>query len=55
MGHLVITVGNLHFSARWEAAAVPGLSARDPLVVAAALLGQAGTHRDDAGLLVLKP
>jgi anti-sigma regulatory factor (Ser/Thr protein kinase) len=42
-------------TARWEAASVPGLSARDPLVVAAALLGQAGTHRDDAGLLVLKP
>jgi len=42
-------------TARWEAASVPGLSARDPLVIAAALLGQAGTHRDDAGLLVLKP
>jgi anti-sigma regulatory factor (Ser/Thr protein kinase) len=42
-------------TARWTAAAVPGLSARDPLVIAAALLGQAGTHRDDAGLLVLKP
>ncbi|HEY1626246.1 MAG TPA: ATP-binding SpoIIE family protein phosphatase [Streptosporangiaceae bacterium] len=42
-------------SARWEAAALPGLAARDPLVVAAALLGEAGTHRDDAGVLVLKP
>jgi hypothetical protein len=42
-------------TARWEAASFPGLSARDPLMVAAALLGQAGTHRDDAGLLVLKP
>jgi anti-sigma regulatory factor (Ser/Thr protein kinase) len=42
-------------TARWEASSVPGLSRRDPLVVAAALLGQAGTHRDDAGVLVLKP
>jgi anti-sigma regulatory factor (Ser/Thr protein kinase) len=42
-------------SGRWEPAAVPGLNARDPLVVAAALLAQAGSHRDDAGVLVLKP
>jgi anti-sigma regulatory factor (Ser/Thr protein kinase) len=42
-------------SARWEAAALPGLAARDPLVVAAALLAEAGTHRDDAGILVLRP
>lgn len=42
-------------SARWEAAALPGLAARDPLVVAAALLAEAGTHRDDAGVLVLRP
>jgi len=42
-------------SARWEAAALPGLAGRDPLVVAAALLAEAGTHRDDAGVLVLRP
>jgi anti-sigma regulatory factor (Ser/Thr protein kinase) len=42
-------------SARWEAAALPGLAARDPLIVAAALLAEAGTHRDDAGVLVLRP
>jgi anti-sigma regulatory factor (Ser/Thr protein kinase) len=41
-------------SGRWDAAALPGLSLRDPLVVAAALLAQAGTRRDDAGVLVLK-
>jgi anti-sigma regulatory factor (Ser/Thr protein kinase) len=41
-------------SSRWEAAALPGLNARDPLVVAAALLAQAGSRRDDAGVLVLK-
>jgi anti-sigma regulatory factor (Ser/Thr protein kinase) len=42
-------------SGRWEPAALPGLNARDPLVVAATLLAQAGSRRDDAGVLVLKP
>jgi hypothetical protein len=42
-------------SARWEAAALPGLEARDPLLIAAVLLAEAGIHRDDAGILVLKP
>ena len=41
-------------SSRWEVAAVPGLAARDPLVIAAVLLAEAGQHRDDAGVLVLK-
>jgi hypothetical protein len=40
-------------SSRWEAAALPGLDRRDPLLIAAVLLGQAGIHRDDAGILVL--
>ena len=42
-------------SNRWEAAALPGIEARDPLLIAAVLLAQAGVHRDDAGVLVLKP
>jgi anti-sigma regulatory factor (Ser/Thr protein kinase) len=42
-------------SSRWEAAALPGLEARDPLLIAAVLLAEAGTRRDDAGVLVLKP
>jgi anti-sigma regulatory factor (Ser/Thr protein kinase) len=42
-------------SSRWESRSLPGLNTRDPLVVAAALLAEAGTRRDDAGLLVLKP
>jgi anti-sigma regulatory factor (Ser/Thr protein kinase) len=42
-------------SGRWEPSSLPGLNARDPLVVAAALLAQAGSRRDDAGVLVLKP
>jgi anti-sigma regulatory factor (Ser/Thr protein kinase) len=41
-------------SSRWEVAALPGLAARDPLVIAAVLLAEAGQHRDDAGVLVLK-
>jgi anti-sigma regulatory factor (Ser/Thr protein kinase) len=41
-------------SGRWEAGALPGLNARDPLVIAAVLLAEAGTRRDDAGVLVLK-
>ena len=42
-------------SGRWKPAALPGLNTRDPLLVAAALLAQAGSRRDDAGVLVLKP
>jgi len=42
-------------SSRWEAAALPALEARDPLLIAAVLLAEAGVHRDDAGILVLKP
>jgi anti-sigma regulatory factor (Ser/Thr protein kinase) len=42
-------------SARWQAAARPGLETRDPLLIAAVLLAEAGIHRDDAGILVLKP
>ena len=42
-------------SSRWQPGAVPGLDARDPLLVAAVLLAEAGIHRDDAGVLVVKP
>jgi anti-sigma regulatory factor (Ser/Thr protein kinase) len=40
-------------SSRWEVAAVPGVETKDPLLVAAVLLAEAGIHRDDAGVLVL--
>jgi anti-sigma regulatory factor (Ser/Thr protein kinase) len=40
-------------SSRWQAGALLGLDGRDPLLIAAVLLGQAGIHRDDAGVLVL--
>jgi anti-sigma regulatory factor (Ser/Thr protein kinase) len=42
-------------SSRWEIAALPGIETRDPLLIAAVLLAEAGIHRDDAGVLVLKP
>ncbi len=42
-------------SSRWDVATMPGLDARDPLLIAAVLLAVAGIHRDDAGVLVLKP
>jgi anti-sigma regulatory factor (Ser/Thr protein kinase) len=42
-------------SSRWDPRPLAGLMARDPLVIAAALLSEAGTHHDDAGILVLRP
>jgi anti-sigma regulatory factor (Ser/Thr protein kinase) len=42
-------------SSRWNIRDLPGLTRRDPLVIAAALLSEAGVHRDDAGVLVLTP
>jgi anti-sigma regulatory factor (Ser/Thr protein kinase) len=42
-------------SSRWNIRDLPGLAAQDPLVIAAALLREAGVHRDDAGILVLRP
>jgi anti-sigma regulatory factor (Ser/Thr protein kinase) len=42
-------------SSRWGVAAVPGVENKDPLLVAAVLLAEAGIHRDDASVLVLKP
>ena len=42
-------------SSRWDIRALSGLELRDPLVIASVLLAEAGVHRDDAGILVLKP
>lgn len=41
-------------SNKWKAGDFPGLFARQPVIVAAHLLAQAGTRRDDAGVLVVK-
>jgi anti-sigma regulatory factor (Ser/Thr protein kinase) len=40
-------------SSRWEVAAVPGVETKDPLLISAVLLAEAGIHRDDAGIVVL--
>jgi anti-sigma regulatory factor (Ser/Thr protein kinase) len=42
-------------TSRWDTRSLPGLAASGSLVMAAALLGVAAVHRDDAGVLVLKP
>jgi len=50
----VIVLHSDGLSSRWDPGILPRLHARDPLVIAAALLAEAGTRRDDAGVLVLK-
>lgn len=41
-------------NSRWQPAQFPGLTAQVPALVAAQLLWQAGTRRDDAGIVVVK-
>jgi anti-sigma regulatory factor (Ser/Thr protein kinase) len=50
----VIILHSDGLSSRWDIGVLPGLEGKDPLVIAAALLAEAGIHRDDAGVLVLK-
>ncbi|MFI0897573.1 ATP-binding protein [Streptomyces sp. NPDC020983] len=52
-GHVLV----LHsdgLNSRWQPAQFPGLTAQSPAVVAAQLLWQAGTRRDDAGVVVVE-
>jgi anti-sigma regulatory factor (Ser/Thr protein kinase) len=51
----VVVLHSDGLTSRWDIRALPGLVARDPLVIAAELLGEAAVRRDDAGVLVLKP
>jgi hypothetical protein len=51
----VIVLHSDGLTSRWDPRDLPGLVRKDPLVIAAALLGAAGVHRDDAGVLVLRP
>jgi anti-sigma regulatory factor (Ser/Thr protein kinase) len=51
----VIVLHSDGLTSKWDVRALPRLMARDPLVIAAALLAAAGVHRDDAGILVLRP
>ncbi len=40
---------------RWDPAAIPGLFARTPAVIAAGLLREAGSRRDDACVVTVRP
>jgi anti-sigma regulatory factor (Ser/Thr protein kinase) len=51
----VIVLHSDGLSSRWDYRTMPGLTGRDPLLIAAVLLAAAGLHRDDAGILVLRP
>ena len=51
----VVVLHSGGLSSRWDPQTMPGLASRDPLLIAAALLAAAGVHRDDAGILVLRP
>jgi hypothetical protein len=51
----VVVLHSDGLTSKWDIRALPRLAASDPLVIAAALLAAAGVHRDDAGILVLKP
>lgn len=51
----VIVLHSDGLSSRWDYRTMPGLTVRDPLLIAAVLLAAAGVHRDDAGILVLRP
>ena len=52
--HSLVVMHSDGLSERWNIAAFPGLTARGPAVVAATLLRDAGTRRDDACVLALK-
>ncbi|MFG1694350.1 SpoIIE family protein phosphatase [Nonomuraea sp. NPDC049309] len=52
--HSLLVLHSDGLTDRWDVAAFPGLSARSPAVVAAALLRDAGTRRDDATVLAVR-
>ena len=39
---------------KWDLSGLPGVISQGPAVLAAALMRDAGVHRDDAGVLVLE-
>ncbi|GAA3575149.1 anti-sigma regulatory factor [Nonomuraea rosea] len=52
--HSMVVMHSDGLSSRWDITTFPGLTARSPAVMAATLLREAGTRRDDACVLVLK-
>ncbi|GHE28598.1 transcriptional regulator [Streptosporangium violaceochromogenes] len=53
--HSVVVLHSDGLSDRWDVSAFPGLVTRPPSIVAATLLRDAGTRRDDAGVAVVRP
>ncbi|QYC42785.1 Serine/threonine-protein kinase RsbT [Nonomuraea coxensis DSM 45129] len=51
--HSVLVMHSDGLSDRWDPVSFPGLAARSPAVVAATLLRDAGTRRDDAAVLAV--
>ena len=53
--HATVVLHSDGLTDRWDPAAMPGLFARSPAVVAATLLREAGSRRDDAGVVIVRP
>ncbi|MER7205614.1 ATP-binding SpoIIE family protein phosphatase [Streptosporangium sp. NPDC020072] len=53
--HSVVVLHSDGLSDRWDISAYPGLATRAPSVVAATLLRDAGTRRDDACVVAVRP
>ncbi|MEV4093114.1 ATP-binding SpoIIE family protein phosphatase [Streptosporangium saharense] len=53
--HSVVVLHSDGLSDRWDPTSYPGLAARTPSVVAATLLRDAGTRRDDACVVAVRP
>ncbi|MEV0590397.1 ATP-binding protein [Nonomuraea cavernae] len=52
--HSLVVMHSDGLSDRWDVSSFPGLTTRSPTVVAATLLRDAGTRRDDACVLVMR-
>ncbi|MFI7453321.1 ATP-binding protein [Nonomuraea sp. NPDC049714] len=53
--HATVVLHSDGLTDRWNPAALPGLFARSPAVVAATLLREAGSRRDDACVVIVRP
>ncbi|MBT2227267.1 ATP-binding protein [Nonomuraea sp. NEAU-A123] len=53
--HSTVVLHSDGLTERWHPSAVPGLFARSPAVVAAGLLREAGSRRDDACVVTVRP
>lgn len=53
--HATVVLHSDGLTDRWNPAVMPGLFARSPAVIAATLLREAGTRRDDACVLIVRP